>query len=177
MKWSESTSGAVQVAYGEEHTYAIFPPLGLPGFTATLIRDDDASSAWECKSATKEGAIRAAEDMALYIEMSLKVVKAAVQAFSKARDWHRFHTPRNLAAQLSVEAGELLECYAWSENGKSTRGDVRAELADVLIYLVMLADAEGVDMIAAALDKINDNARRYPVEASRGRADKAPGEG
>jgi NTP pyrophosphatase (non-canonical NTP hydrolase) len=108
--------------------------------------------------------------------MNIESLRRLLRIFVKERDWHRFHTSRNLAAQLSVEAGELLECYAWSEHGQSTRGNVKHELADVLIYLVMLADAEGVDLIGAALEKIAHNAARYPVEVSRGCADKAPGE-
>lgn len=101
-----------------------------------------------------------------------------LRAFTREREWDRFHTPKNLAMALIVEAAELAEHFQWltpeesqsPQDGK--REKIRDELADVLIYLVELADTLEVDLIAAARDKIEKNALKYPVEKSRGNARK-----
>lgn len=97
-----------------------------------------------------------------------------LRAFADERDWRQFHAPKNLAAALSVEAAELLEHFQWLGEDASRHltpeqlAPVREELADVLIYLVRLADELGIDLASAARDKIQLNARKYPVEKSRG---------
>lgn len=91
--------------------------------------------------------------------------------FAKARDWERFHTPKNLASALSVEASELLEIFQWmtpeessnASNAESTMADIKDECADVLIYLVRIADILGVDIIAEANAKIDRNEHRFPA--------------
>ena len=106
----------------------------------------------------------------------LTSLRDALRAFCAARDWHRFHTPKNLVMALSVEAAELAEHFQWltpeqsqsPEDGK--REKIREELADVLIYLVELADTLNVDLAVAARDKIAKNALKYPVEKARGNA-------
>jgi NTP pyrophosphatase (non-canonical NTP hydrolase) len=105
---------------------------------------------------------------------SLLQLRDALRAFAAERDWDQFHSPRNLATALSVEAAELLEPFQWltDEQSRSLPPDARAaveqELADVLLYLVRLADKLDVDLAAAARAKIARNAEKYPVEKSRG---------
>lgn len=98
-------------------------------------------------------------------------LRDALREFADARDWNQFHSPKNLAMALSVEAAELLEHYQWSETA-SDPAKVREELADVLLYLIRLADRLDIDLAAAARDKIALNARKYPAEKSRGSARK-----
>jgi dCTP diphosphatase len=98
----------------------------------------------------------------------------ALQQFAKDRDWGQFHSPKNLASALVVEAGELLEHFQWLTEEQSrnlpgpSRSAVAAEAADVLLYLIQLFTALGIDPIAAAQDKLRVNAQKYPVERSRG---------
>ena len=104
----------------------------------------------------------------------LRDLRDALRAFAAERDWDQFHSPRNLATALAVEAAELLEPFQWlsDEQGRDlppeTRAAVEEELADVLLYLVRLADRLEVDLAAAARAKIAKNAVKYPVEKSRG---------
>lgn len=108
------------------------------------------------------------------------VLEERVRRFRDERDWRRFHTPKDLAASVSIEAAELLEHFQWRTD-EETRADladpakraaVAKEMADVLILLVSAADVIGVDLFAAALAKIDENAAKYPVEKARGRAEK-----
>lgn len=98
--------------------------------------------------------------------------------FATARDWERFHSPKNLAMALSGEVGELVEHFQWltedQSRGLSTeqRQAVALEMADVFLYLLRLSDKLGVDLIAAARQKIELNERRYPAEQVRGSAKK-----
>jgi NTP pyrophosphatase (non-canonical NTP hydrolase) len=109
---------------------------------------------------------------------SIDELQARLRRFAQAREWERFHSPKNLAMALVVEAGELVEQFQWLTEQESVEltaeklAAVRQELADVLIYLVRLADVLGVNLLAAAGDKLLLNERRYPVERVRGRADK-----
>lgn len=105
---------------------------------------------------------------------SMTALRDEIRSFARARDWEQFHTPKNLAMALSVEAAELVEPFQWltpeqSQNlDAATRDEVAQEIADVLIYLTRLADVLGIDPLQAAFDKIAINARKYPVEKSRG---------
>ncbi len=109
---------------------------------------------------------------------SLLELRDAMRRFAAEREWERFHTPKNLAMALSGEAGELIEHFQWLTPEQSAslpgaaRDEVALELADVLLYLVRLADVLDIDLAAAARRKIEINDRRYPVERARGRADK-----
>jgi len=97
----------------------------------------------------------------------------ALAEFNRARDWERFHTPRDLAMAMSIEAAETLELFLWqAEGGAPERERLREELGDVLICLVNLAARSGIDLMAAASDKLAKNAVKYPVDKARGRADK-----
>lgn len=105
-------------------------------------------------------------------------LREQLRQFAAERDWDRFHSPKNLAAALSVEAAELLEPFQWlsEEQSRSLPPDslerVTHELADVFLYLIRLADRLDVDLVAAAARKIELNARKYPVDKSRGSAAK-----
>jgi NTP pyrophosphatase (non-canonical NTP hydrolase) len=105
---------------------------------------------------------------------SLDQLRDTLRRFSAERDWDQFHSPKNLAMALIVEAGELVEHFQWMSEQESatltqTRlAEVRAEMADVFIYLVRLADRLDVDLLAAAAEKIELNAQRYPATEFRG---------
>jgi NTP pyrophosphatase (non-canonical NTP hydrolase) len=93
--------------------------------------------------------------------------------FAAERDWEQFHTPKNLATALSVEASELLEPFQWLVSGQEELDDdklkaIRHEMADVLAYLVMLADKLDIDLFQAALEKIELNRAKYPAGKVRG---------
>ena len=109
---------------------------------------------------------------------SLLDIRERLAAFAQERDWDQFHTPKNLAMALSVEVAELVEHYQWLPTGldaeldEAKRTGIRHELADVLMYLVRLADKSGVDLHAAVLEKMVLNAEKYPVEQVRGDARK-----
>lgn len=101
-------------------------------------------------------------------------LRDVMRRFADERDWNQFHTPKNLAMALSVEASELLEHYQWLRSGEDAELDdrqrtgIRHELADVLLYLVRLADKSGVDLYRAALEKMELNRQKYPVDLAHG---------
>lgn len=109
---------------------------------------------------------------------TLTGLRDALRQFAAARDWQQFHTPKNLATALSVEAGELLEHFQWLTAEQSARLDARCkrivadEIADVLLYLTRLADVLEIDPLAAARRKMRENARKYPVARAKGNARK-----
>lgn len=109
----------------------------------------------------------------------LAEIRAQLRAFNAARDWGRYHSPRNLAMALSVEAAELLELYLWSSDDgpqppvASRQPKVAEEAADVLICLLNLCEAAGIDLAAAVEAKLARNAEKYPVQAARGRLERS----
>lgn len=109
---------------------------------------------------------------------SLHELRDRLRSFADERDWGPFHTPKNLAMALAGEAGEVIEHFQWLSAEASatlaaeTRDEVALELADVLLYLVRLADVLEIDLADAARRKLAINAERYPVDKARGRADK-----
>lgn len=96
----------------------------------------------------------------------MKELQQKIDKFNKERDWDQFHTPENLAKSISIEAGELLECFQW--NNEYDLNEVKEELADVLNYCIQMADMIGVDPKQIVLDKIKKNAIKYPVEKAKG---------
>jgi len=108
----------------------------------------------------------------------LESLRDELRNFAKDRDWGQFHSPKNLAIAMSVEAAEVLEHFQWLTNEQSahltaeTHEKVRLELADVLLYLIRLADCLNVDLAAAARDKLSINAQKYPLDRARGTARK-----
>lgn len=92
----------------------------------------------------------------------MRTLLAELAAFRDDRNWQRFHTPRNLAEALNVEAGELLECFLW-DGAFEVRSDPERELADVLIYALNLCLALGVDPETIVREKMASNAQKYPI--------------
>jgi NTP pyrophosphatase (non-canonical NTP hydrolase) len=98
--------------------------------------------------------------------------------FARERDWDQFHSPKNLAMALAAEAAELLEHFQWLTEAQSRElppaelEKAALEMADVLLYLVRLADTLGVDLVDAAHRKIGINAEKYPADKSRGQSRK-----
>ncbi len=98
--------------------------------------------------------------------------------FAEDRDWSQFHSPKNLSMALSVECAELMEHFQWLTESQSRRlkprqkREVEMELADIQIYLIRLSQVLGVDLIAASNKKLVENAKKYPVEKSKGSAKK-----
>jgi len=108
----------------------------------------------------------------------LEELKEKVRAFTVERDWERFHSPKNLAMALSVEASELLELFQWLTEEQSMALDdagkrrVAEEMADVLWFLVRLSDRLGIDLLEAAEAKLAQNAAKYPADRVRGKSRK-----
>ena len=108
----------------------------------------------------------------------LEELKGQVRAFVEERDWSRFHSPKNLAMALSVEASELVELFQWLTEEESgaldaeRRQRVAEELADVLWFLVRLADRLDIDLLEAAGRKLAANAAKYPPDRVRGQSKK-----
>ena len=109
---------------------------------------------------------------------TLDTLRQRIREFAEARAWVPYHTPKNLVMALSVEASELLEPFQWLTAEESVQLSaaqheaVRQEIADVLIYLTRLADLLDIDLLDAAADKLELNARKYPVEKAYGNARK-----
>lgn len=105
---------------------------------------------------------------------SLIELRDLARAFAAERDWAQFHTPKNLAMALTVEAAELAEHFQWLATGadheldQRKRDGIRHELADVMLYLIQLADKTGVDLRSAVLEKMELNRAKYPAEQVRG---------
>jgi NTP pyrophosphatase (non-canonical NTP hydrolase) len=109
---------------------------------------------------------------------ALVLLRDKLRRFAADRDWDQFHSPKNLASALAVEAAELLEPFQWltEEQSRQLTGEqlqaVRQEMADVLLYLIRLADKLDVDLAGAAMDKIALNSAKYPVDKARGSSKK-----
>lgn len=107
-----------------------------------------------------------------------------LRTFADEREWQQFHTPKNLVMALAGEVGELVAEFQWLTPDESIRAidepdaglRVRAEIGDVMIYLTRLADVLGINLVEAAHAKLDESARRYPVETTRGSAVKARGQ-
>ncbi len=100
---------------------------------------------------------------------------ARVLRFRDDRDWRQFHTPKDLAISMNLEAAELLELFQWSGADLECRDklpQIREELADVLSYCILMADVCGLDLDEIMNEKVTKNEQKYPVEKARGRADK-----
>lgn len=111
---------------------------------------------------------------------SLDDLMVLLRKFANDRDWQQFHDPKNLAMLVASEAGELLAEYRWVRGAEAdvhsrepaARARIAAEVADVGIALLLLCDRIGLDLTHAIADKVAANAARYPVETSRGRAER-----
>lgn len=103
-------------------------------------------------------------------EHNRRPVRIVLRQFVADREWDKFHTPENLAKSISIEAGELLECFQWDGSADPSR--IAEELADVLTYCLLLADKLDVDADQIVLDKLEVTRSKYPVDRSRGRSTK-----
>ncbi|MDP2248001.1 MAG: nucleotide pyrophosphohydrolase [Nitrosomonadales bacterium] len=105
---------------------------------------------------------------------SLAELRARINQFVKERDWEQFHSPKNLAMAMIVEAAELVEHFQWDTLEESRQLDdekrekVGQELADTFVYLLRIAEVTGIDLIEAANRKIDLNGKKYPVEKVKG---------
>lgn len=114
-------------------------------------------------------------------DTTLATLKEMITAFAAERDWHQFHTPKNLSMALAAEAAELMEHFLWVESADSVRRleenperkkEIERELADVMIFGMQFANVAGIDLATALREKLARNAEKYPVEKARGRSDK-----
>lgn len=115
---------------------------------------------------------------------TLKELQGQLEGFVEARDWGQFHSPKNLAACLSVEAGELLELYMWTGVGPGPHppgagppdpARIEDEAADILLSLLNFASATGIDLLAVTEAKLERLEVKYPLNLSKGSAVKSPG--
>lgn len=97
-------------------------------------------------------------------------IKEQIKKFNEERDWDQFHSPENLAKSISIEAGELLECFQW--NSKYDKEEVYSELADVVNYCILLADKLNVDLEEIVLKKLEETRKKYPIEKAKGKSTK-----
>jgi NTP pyrophosphatase (non-canonical NTP hydrolase) len=108
----------------------------------------------------------------------LEALRIRISDFAAERDWNQFHSPKNLSMALIVEAGELVEHFQWMKQkdsfalNKDKRAAVEEELADILVYLVRMADQLDIDLIVAAKKKIKSNEAKYPADLVRGSSKK-----
>lgn len=98
-------------------------------------------------------------------ELETKIVK-----FAQERDWLQFNTPENLAKSISIEAGELLECFQW--NNKYDKDELKYEIADVMNYCILLCHQIGIDPKQIVLEKMDISAKKYPIDKAKGKSDK-----
>lgn len=111
---------------------------------------------------------------------TLAELKTRVLAFVRERDWEQFHSPKNLSMALAAETGELMEHFLWATAEQShavardaiKRAKIADELADVVIYALEFANITGLDISAAIEAKMAANAKKYPVDKAKGRAEK-----
>ena len=109
------------------------------------------------------------------MNQDIKRLQSKISSFCEERDWDKFHTPKNLAISICLEAAELLENFQWSEDLILDRENVvkiSDEIADVLIYAIRLCEIMGLDPIDIANKKIKKNAVKYPVKLSKGKSEK-----
>jgi NTP pyrophosphatase (non-canonical NTP hydrolase) len=108
----------------------------------------------------------------------IQALQAALRTFASEREWEQFHSPKNLATALSVEASEILEHFQWLTDEQSRampdakRDAVAEEVADVFLYLLQLCDKLGIDPLDAARKKLQLNAAKYPIERAKGTSKK-----
>ncbi|CAI8368897.1 MAG: Uncharacterised protein [Bacteroidetes bacterium MED-G17] len=107
--------------------------------------------------------------------MDLKLIQSRLKKFAEDRDWEQFHSPKNITMALSVEVAELVEIFQWSNSGgldeindPDIKVQIEKEIADIFNYLLKLTDMLDIDLEKAALNKIEENDTKYPVEKFKG---------
>jgi dCTP diphosphatase len=103
--------------------------------------------------------------------MNLEELKNIIVKFRDEREWKQFHTPKNIAVSLSIEAAELLEHFQWNDECKDKK-EISYEMADILAYLLLLADECEIDLEKAFLEKMNLNEKKYPADLVKGSSKK-----
>lgn len=106
------------------------------------------------------------------MSQELQQIKELIKTFTEERDWSQFHNAKDLALALSIEASELNECFLWKSAEQGDEEKIHEELADVLIYAILLADKYDFNLNEIILSKLAKNALKYPVEKSKGNARK-----
>jgi len=101
--------------------------------------------------------------------MEREIIDEILQ-FREERDWEKFHTPENLAKSLSIESAELLECFQWTP--EYDKQEASEELADILIYAILMAESMDVDINEIIMKKLEKNGKKYPVDKSKGNSTK-----
>ena len=111
--------------------------------------------------------------------MDIKEIQDKLAKFAEERDWDQFHSPKNLVMALTSEVGELNELFQWLTEEQSSMKDdigkieeIRKEIADIFIYLLRLADKLDIDIEEAVREKIEINAKKYPIDLAKGNATK-----
>ena len=105
--------------------------------------------------------------------MDIKEIQDKLAKFTEERDWDQFHSPKNLVMALTSEVGELNELFQWLTEEKSNNvgnDEVRQEIADIFIYLLRLSDKLDIDIEEAVKEKIEINAKKYPIDLAKGNA-------
>jgi dCTP diphosphatase len=111
-------------------------------------------------------------------KIDVKELKKSISKFAQAREWEKFHTPKNIVMALSVEASELLELFQWLTPVESTqlnkvqKAQVADELSDVIVYATRLADLLDINLKSSIKSKMKKNARKYPAKLVKGSAKK-----
>ena len=107
--------------------------------------------------------------------MDVQLIQSRLKKFAEERDWEQFHSPKNITMALSVEVAELVEIFQWSNSGglneindPDTKVQIEKEIADIFNYLLKLTDMLDIDLEKAALNKIDENDAKYPVEKFKG---------
>ena len=100
----------------------------------------------------------------------MKELEKKIVEFAEERDWLQFNTPENLAKSISIEVGELLECFQWNNN--YDKDELKYEIADVMNYCILLCSQIGVDPKEIILEKMEISAKKYPVDKFKGRSEK-----
>lgn len=103
--------------------------------------------------------------------MNLEELKERIKKFNNDRDWDKFHSPENLSKSISIEAGELLECFQW-DNENFDKDSVKDEMADIFVYLLDLSNKLGIDLIEETNKKMDKNEQKYPIDKCRGKSTK-----
>lgn len=112
------------------------------------------------------------------METDIQFLTNSLRAFANERDWGQFHSPKNLASALTVEAAELLEHFQWMTEEQSRQpsatktAEIAAEAADVFLYLLQVCDKLNIDLVRAAKEKMLVNEQKYPAESTRGSSKK-----
>ena len=110
--------------------------------------------------------------------MEIESLSAKLKKFAEERDWEQFHSPKNLASALVVEAAELLEIFQWMKEDESKKPDertldkVKEEIADIQIYLLRISDVMGINIQEAVKAKIEKNSAKYPIDKAKGTSKK-----